>query len=300
MRYGGDKSEKLVLSYPLEGCHAPVHDGLGSDDDEEGEVLHGQEARSAAVSALKFRVGQLLRQKQLKYIESLDTDLLKAAEVPPVSSDVSGMQTRYLSALQMEVITKLPEGISSSEVLGLTPELPCVQRGFRDSTKFLEEPSLPLASQEQENAARKQQQQQEQQHQEATTGEIKPRRRLQQGWGLSELSARVIQSTKPDAANAFLEPKDSSLRVPPNDPFFLRQWNLQEASPYGINAEKAWKLWTGAQRPMVIAVIDSGCDLDHPDLRDKRWQNPGEICGDGIDNDNNGFVDDCYGWVQQP
>lgn len=48
---------------------------------------------------------------------------------------------------------------------------------------------------------------------------------------------------------------------------------------------------------MVVAIIDSGCDLNHPDLSPKKWINTGEICGDGIDNDHNGYIDDCYGWV---
>jgi subtilisin family serine protease len=47
----------------------------------------------------------------------------------------------------------------------------------------------------------------------------------------------------------------------------------------------------------IVAVIDTGIDLNHPDLKNQIWRNSGETnCNDGIDNDNNGFVDDCYGW----
>lgn len=46
----------------------------------------------------------------------------------------------------------------------------------------------------------------------------------------------------------------------------------------------------------TIGIADTGCDTSHPDLRERLWRNPGEICGDGIDNDHNGYVDDCYGW----
>lgn len=45
-----------------------------------------------------------------------------------------------------------------------------------------------------------------------------------------------------------------------------------------------------------MAVVDSGVDYNHPSLRDKIWVNAREIPGDGIDNDNNGFVDDVRGW----
>lgn len=47
---------------------------------------------------------------------------------------------------------------------------------------------------------------------------------------------------------------------------------------------------------IVIAVIDSGVDFSHPDLQNSAWSNLGEICGNGIDDDGNGFVDDCNGW----
>ncbi|OEH77105.1 uba ts-n domain-containing protein [Cyclospora cayetanensis] len=318
MRLGGSQgSEKVVLAYSLEGCQAalPASEGSGEgeNNEQDAELLHGQEARFAAVSALKFSVSQLLRQKQLKHTEALDTDLLQAAQVAAVSPDVSSMETRYLSALEMEVITKLPEGLSTAEVLGVTSELPCVQRGFADSRKFLEEPDMPLSAREHGRATEETRGKgfsppQQTQRREAEEREsASPRtpssaasrnpRRLQ-GFGISELSARVMASVSDAASPATSSGASTkaSGRVPPNDPIFRKQWNLHDASPFGIHAEKAWRLWNGDQRPMVIAVIDSGCDLSHPDLKDKRWKNPGEICGDGIDNDNNGFIDDCYGW----
>ncbi len=46
---------------------------------------------------------------------------------------------------------------------------------------------------------------------------------------------------------------------------------------------------------MVIAVIDTGVDYTHPDLAANMWVNPGEVAGDGVDNDGNGYVDDIYG-----
>lgn len=62
-----------------------------------------------------------------------------------------------------------------------------------------------------------------------------------------------------------------------------------------VRAPEVWAQgYTG--QGIVVAVVDSGVDYNHPSLRDKIWVNAGEIPGDGIDNDNNGFVDDVRGW----
>ena len=47
---------------------------------------------------------------------------------------------------------------------------------------------------------------------------------------------------------------------------------------------------------VIVAVIDSGIDTTHEDLRSVLWKNPKEIPGNGIDDDKNGYVDDIYGW----
>lgn len=61
---------------------------------------------------------------------------------------------------------------------------------------------------------------------------------------------------------------------------------------------EAWKVTKGdrSENGPLIAIIDSGADLDHPDLVGNLWTNPGEIPGDGIDNDNNGVIDDIHGY----
>jgi subtilisin family serine protease len=90
-----------------------------------------------------------------------------------------------------------------------------------------------------------------------------------------------------------------SISMVPNDPLFDQLWGLentgQEAGAVDadIDATAAWDAATG--KGTVVASIDTGIDYDHPDLRDNMWRNPGEVPGDGIDNDGNGYVDDVYG-----
>lgn len=62
-----------------------------------------------------------------------------------------------------------------------------------------------------------------------------------------------------------------------------------------IDAPEAWLKTTGSDN-VLVAVIDTGIDYNHPDLKDNMWTNPGEIPGDGIDNDGNGVIDDIHGY----
>mgnify|MGYP000299647323 CR=1 FL=1 len=50
------------------------------------------------------------------------------------------------------------------------------------------------------------------------------------------------------------------------------------------------------KRQVIVALIDTGVDITHPELSGSIWTNTGEIPGDGIDNDGNGYIDDVYGW----
>ena len=81
----------------------------------------------------------------------------------------------------------------------------------------------------------------------------------------------------------------------PNDPSFSQQWGLNQSSNIDINAPEAWTLSTGS-RSVVTAVIDTGVDYTHQDLSANIWTNPGEIPGNGIDDDGNGYVDDVHGY----
>jgi len=76
----------------------------------------------------------------------------------------------------------------------------------------------------------------------------------------------------------------------PNDPGYSEQWHLPK-----IYAPQAWDVTTGTDT-VTIAVVDSGCDMDHPDLVSKIWINPGEIPGNEVDDDGNGYVDDVHGY----
>ncbi|MFT3879076.1 MAG: Ig-like domain-containing protein [Gemmatales bacterium] len=91
----------------------------------------------------------------------------------------------------------------------------------------------------------------------------------------------------------------------PNDTNFANLWGMNNTGQViggqtgiadaDIDAPEAWDLSKGSGN-FVIAVIDTGVDYNHPDLAANIWTNPGEIPGDGIDNDGNGFIDDTRGW----
>ena len=87
----------------------------------------------------------------------------------------------------------------------------------------------------------------------------------------------------------------------PNDPSFPSLDGLNNTGKTGgivdadIDAPEAWDLTIGS-RSIVVGVIDSGIDYNHPDLAANIWTNPGEIAGDGKDNDGNGYVDDVHGY----
>jgi subtilisin family serine protease len=88
----------------------------------------------------------------------------------------------------------------------------------------------------------------------------------------------------------------------PNDPNFSTMYGLNNTGQSGgtvdadIDAPEAWDLSTGSSN-VVIAIVDGGADSTHPDLLPNRWENTAEMNGtNGVDDDNNGYVDDRFGW----
>jgi hypothetical protein len=113
----------------------------------------------------------------------------------------------------------------------------------------------------------------------------------------SKDSESELASLQNDPCIEYVEPNyifkietTSVTRKKPNDPEFNQLWGLEK-----IQAEKAWDIHTG-NSDVIIAVIDTGVDYNHPDLKYNMWKNPGEIAANGIDDDNNGYIDDIYGY----
>ena len=85
--------------------------------------------------------------------------------------------------------------------------------------------------------------------------------------------------------------RPTTLTGVPNDPLFSSQSHYSS-----IALEAAWEITTGSPSA-VVQVLDTGLDMAHEDLQNNIWQNPGETdCSNGLDDDGNGFVDDCHGY----
>ncbi|MCI9161935.1 MAG: S8 family serine peptidase [Lachnospiraceae bacterium] len=98
---------------------------------------------------------------------------------------------------------------------------------------------------------------------------------------------------KIDLANALRLP------APVEGPSAYEIETIDSVKGVDINIQPAWDLYdasTQKHRPVIVAVIDTGVDINHPELRDAIWVNEDEVPGDGIDNDGNGYVDDVNGW----
>lgn len=134
------------------------------------------------------------------------------------------------------------------------------------------------------------------------------------GLGLRGLELVKVRGGVPDAIEA-LEMRPEVVYAEPNyvyrtsaqpdDPSFAQLWGLHNTGQpvdgvtgsrdADVDAPEAWDRETG-EPATTVAVIDTGVDLDHPDLAANIWANRGEVAGNGQDDDDNGFVDDVHGW----
>lgn len=99
----------------------------------------------------------------------------------------------------------------------------------------------------------------------------------------------------------YIEPEmQVEIFATPNDTKYNQLWGMNNTGQTSgnadadINAQQAWDITKGSS-DVVIAVIDTGVDYNHEDLKDNIWTNPNEIAGNGVDDDNNGYIDDIHG-----
>lgn len=116
---------------------------------------------------------------------------------------------------------------------------------------------------------------------------------------VSEADALAALMLNPDVESAGL----NLLRradYTPSSPEFRYQWGLNNTNEYfrgsDIHACEAWDIEKGDSNPVTVAIIDTGIDLTHPNLAGRLWTNAGEIPGNEVDDDGNGYVDDYHGY----
>lgn len=116
--------------------------------------------------------------------------------------------------------------------------------------------------------------------------------------GVGESDIRKCFSGK--AAGVLVQPNYVYEAERVNDPYFSLQWGLYNShNGIDIRFDESFdylKKNLAKPRKTVVAVIDTGIDYTHPDLKEHIWENPGEISGNGIDDDGNGYIDDVHGY----
>lgn len=122
-----------------------------------------------------------------------------------------------------------------------------------------------------------------------------------------EIQANVVKSLSENPLVDIVEPNYIyRINRTPNDPLLGQLWGLKNSGQQDsqrragiagidVGAEQAWDITTGS-KDVIVAVIDTGIDYNHPDLKDNLWTNQAELNGKpGVDDDGNGIVDDIYG-----
>ena len=121
-----------------------------------------------------------------------------------------------------------------------------------------------------------------------------------------QFNTKVYRNFVSEGTSYHYTPKGfGDFNVPFDDPLLSDQWHyinncdpsVAETSRPGadINVKDAWRLCAGDPN-IIVAICDEGVKYNHPDLIDNMWVNEDEIPGNGIDDDNNGYVDDIHGW----
>lgn len=118
------------------------------------------------------------------------------------------------------------------------------------------------------------------------------------------LSTGLFEYVEPDY---LVEGSSSETSTIPNDQYFNRQWALHNDGTFtmggtfspkddaDIDMPEAWEIEQG-DTSVIIALLDSGCKMDHPELLGRLWKNSAEIPANNLDDDENGYVDDVNGW----
>ncbi|MFQ5636742.1 MAG: S8 family serine peptidase [bacterium] len=116
----------------------------------------------------------------------------------------------------------------------------------------------------------------------------------------SDVNTELVQVSR--RYTLYREKKDrNDLNFTPNDPLYPNQWHYNNTGQTGgtpdadIDAPEAWDIETG-DPAVIVSDLDTGQDLDHPDLLPNLWVNLGEIPANGLDDDGNGYIDDINGW----
>jgi subtilisin family serine protease len=123
---------------------------------------------------------------------------------------------------------------------------------------------------------------------------------LQLKKGLGVLEAVKLYQADPNVAYAEPDYLVSAATVTPNDSYYSSSgsWGQPFQDMWGLHKIKSGEAWSVTQgsSDVIVAVLDTGLDLNHPDIQANLWTNPSETTYNGIDDDSNSFVDDRHGW----